>query len=58
MPLRQQLGAIQKKARELIITLSSYMRYNLELSDEFIDIHDELQQVHDYVEIEKGSFWL
>ncbi|MDP4157619.1 MAG: histidine kinase, partial [Bacillota bacterium] len=44
------------KARELIITLSSYMRYNLELSDEFIDIHDELQQVHDYVEIEKARF--
>jgi two-component system LytT family sensor kinase len=45
-----------EKARELIITLSSYMRYNLELSDEFIDIHDALQQVHDYVEIEKARF--
>jgi two-component system LytT family sensor kinase len=45
-----------EKARELIITLSSYMRYNLELSDEFIDIHKELQQVHDYVEIEKARF--
>ncbi|WHY78153.1 sensor histidine kinase [Neobacillus sp. WH10] len=45
-----------EKARELIITLSSYMRYNLELSDEFIDIHDELQQVHDYIEIEKARF--
>ncbi|MDP4104759.1 MAG: histidine kinase, partial [Bacillota bacterium] len=45
-----------EKARELIITLSSYMRYNLELSDDFIDIHDELQQVHDYVEIEKARF--
>jgi two-component system, LytTR family, sensor kinase len=45
-----------EKARELIINLSSYMRYNLELSDELIDIHKELQQVKDYVEIEKARF--
>jgi len=45
-----------ERARELIINLSSFMRYNLELSDELIDIHKELQQVKDYVEIEKARF--
>ena len=45
-----------EKARELIVTLSSYMRYNLELSDELINIHDALKQVRDYVEIEKARF--
>jgi two-component system, LytTR family, sensor kinase len=44
------------KARELIINLSGYMRYNLELTDEFIDIRRELQQVQQYVEIEKARF--
>ncbi|MFC3885461.1 LytS/YhcK type 5TM receptor domain-containing protein [Bacillus songklensis] len=45
-----------EKARELIINLSGYMRYNLELNDELIDIHKELEQVRDYVEIEKARF--
>jgi two-component system, LytTR family, sensor kinase len=45
-----------EKARELIINLSGYMRYNLEISDQFIDIHKELEQVRDYVEIEKARF--
>ncbi|MFF2909343.1 LytS/YhcK type 5TM receptor domain-containing protein [Paenibacillus sp. NPDC057934] len=44
------------KARELIVNLSGYMRYNLELTDEFIDINKELQQVQQYVEIEKARF--
>lgn len=44
------------KARELIVNLSGYMRYNLELTDEFIDIKRELQQVQQYVEIEKARF--
>lgn len=44
------------KARELIVNLSGYMRYNLELTDEFIDIRRELQQVQHYVEIEKARF--
>ncbi|WP_416101168.1 sensor histidine kinase [Clostridium carboxidivorans] len=44
------------KARELIINLSNYLRYNLELNDEFIDIKKELKQVNDYVEIEKARF--
>jgi two-component system LytT family sensor kinase len=45
-----------ERARELIINLSGYMRYNLEVSDELIDIHKELEQVRDYVEIEKARF--
>ncbi|WP_442604342.1 LytS/YhcK type 5TM receptor domain-containing protein [Paenibacillus sp. KN14-4R] len=44
------------KARELIVNLSGYMRYNLELTDEVIDIHKELEQVRNYVEIEKARF--
>lgn len=44
------------QARELIINLSGYLRYNLELNDELIDVHRELQQVKDYVEIEKARF--
>lgn len=44
------------KARELIINLSSYLRYNLELNNEFIDIKKELKQVRDYIEIEKARF--
>ncbi|MDO3409389.1 sensor histidine kinase [Saccharibacillus sp. CPCC 101409] len=44
------------KARELIINLSGYLRYNLELNDELIEVHRELQQVRDYVEIEKARF--
>ncbi|NLU08675.1 MAG: sensor histidine kinase [Clostridiales bacterium] len=44
------------KARELIINLSSYLRFNLELNDEFIPIKSELKQVKDYIEIEKARF--
>ncbi|TCZ75345.1 sensor histidine kinase [Paenibacillus albiflavus] len=44
------------KARELIVNLSGYMRYNLELTDEVIDVHKELEQVRNYVEIEKARF--
>ncbi|RDY28559.1 sensor histidine kinase [Romboutsia weinsteinii] len=44
------------KARQLIINLSTYMRYNLEISDNLIDIHKELEQVKAYVEIEKARF--
>ncbi|AWB46853.1 sensor histidine kinase [Paenibacillus sp. CAA11] len=44
------------KARELIINLSGYLRFNLELNDDLIDIKKELQQVRDYVEIEMARF--
>ncbi len=44
------------KARNLIINLSIYMRYNLEVNDNLIDINKELEQVKAYVEIEKARF--
>lgn len=43
-------------ARDLIINLSSYLRFNLELNSEFIDVKKELKQVRDYIEIEKARF--
>lgn len=46
----------QDRARHLIINLSDYLRFNLELKSEFIDIKRELQQVSDYIEIEKARF--
>ncbi|HSQ88075.1 sensor histidine kinase [Romboutsia sp.] len=44
------------KARQLIINLATYMRYNLEVNDNLINIHKELEQVKAYVEIEKARF--
>lgn len=44
------------KARELIINLATYMRYNMEISDNLIEIREELNQVKSYVEIEKARF--
>lgn len=44
------------KARELIISLSGYMRYNLEVDEELIDIQTALQQVENYIKIEKARF--
>ncbi|WP_046791722.1 sensor histidine kinase [Tatumella morbirosei] len=44
-------------ARQLVINLSRYLRYNLELSDdEVIDIRKELYQVMDYIAIEQARF--
>jgi len=45
-----------EKARDLIISLSGYMRYNLELGEELIDIQIALKQVQDYIKIEKARF--
>lgn len=44
------------RARELIIDLSTYLRYNLENMDNFVNIKDEIKQVKAYVEIEKARF--
>ncbi|RYL94431.1 sensor histidine kinase [Sporolactobacillus sp. Y61] len=44
------------QARELIITLANYMRYNLDHTEELIDIKKEIGQVRDYVAIEKARF--
>lgn len=44
-------------ARQLVINLSRYLRYNLELNDdEIIDIKKELWQVKDYIAIEQARF--
>lgn len=44
------------KARELIINLSTFLRYNLEMGNTFVDIHKELEQVRAYIEVEKARF--
>ncbi len=46
----------QDTARQLIINLSRYLRYNLELNDEPIDIRKELHQIQDYIAIEQARF--
>jgi two-component system LytT family sensor kinase len=43
-------------ARELIVNLSTYLRYNIEEANTFVDINKELEQVKAYVEIEKARF--
>ncbi|MCL2895618.1 ECF transporter S component [Brenneria tiliae] len=44
-------------ARQLVINLSRYLRYNLELNDdEPIDIKKELYQIRDYIAIEQARF--
>ncbi|MGH4050832.1 MAG: LytS/YhcK type 5TM receptor domain-containing protein [Clostridium sp.] len=44
------------RARELIINLSTYLRYNLEIGEKPVDIYLELEQVKAYIEIEKARF--
>lgn len=44
------------RARELIINLSTYLRYNLEIGEKPVDIYRELEQVKAYIEIEKARF--
>lgn len=44
------------RARELIIDLSTYLRYNIECGDKLVSINRELEQVKAYVEIEKARF--
>ena len=44
------------RARELIINLSTYLRYNLEIGENPVDIYLELEQVKAYIEIEKARF--
>lgn len=43
-------------ARELIVNLSDYLRFNLEVKDNLIEIQKELEQVKAYVAIEKARF--
>ncbi|WP_291636507.1 sensor histidine kinase [Clostridium sp.] len=44
------------RARELILNLSTYLRYNLEIGESRVDIYRELEQVKAYIEIEKARF--
>ena len=44
------------KAREIIMDLSTYLRYNLENSAKMVPLHMELSQVNAYVNIEKARF--
>lgn len=44
------------KARELIINLSNYLRYNIEFKEDLVTLEDELRQVEAYVYIEKCRF--
>jgi len=43
-------------ARQLIVNLSIYLRYNIEEISTVVDIQRELEQVKAYVEIEKARF--
>lgn len=44
------------KARDLIIDLSTYLRYNIEKGDELVSIEDELEQVKAYVKIAQARY--
>lgn len=44
------------RAREIIINLSTYLRYNLENFSKLLPLHEELQQVEAYINIEKARF--
>lgn len=44
------------KARNIIIDLSKYLRYNLEKGEQLVDIDRELEQVQAYVNIEQARF--
>ena len=45
-----------RKARDLIISLSTYLRHNLEFNDSLIDIGKEMEQVRSYIDIEQARF--
>ncbi|WZL74317.1 sensor histidine kinase [Clostridiaceae bacterium 35-E11] len=44
------------KARELIINLSTYLRYNLEKGETLVSLDKELEQVKAYVKIEQARY--
>ncbi len=43
-------------ARELLLTLANYFRYNLNYDAYFVPLEEELEHVRDYLEIEKARF--
>lgn len=44
------------RARELIVNLSNFLRYNLEGSSNMVSVYREMHHVMDYIEIEKARF--
>lgn len=44
------------RARELLLTLASYFRYNLNYDAYIVPLEEELEHVKDYLEIEKARF--
>ncbi|WP_129600714.1 sensor histidine kinase [Anaerophilus nitritogenes] len=44
------------EARELMIHLSTYLRYNLEKGDQLVSLHKELDQVRAYIKIEQARY--
>lgn len=44
------------KARELLVNLSEYLRYNLDIDKTFVDIDKEIEHIKRYVKIEKARF--
>lgn len=44
------------KAREIIINLSTYLRYNLENCSKLLPLYEEIRQVEAYINIEKARF--
>lgn len=45
-----------ERARELLVILASYFRYNLDGSRYMVPMEEELEHVRDYLELEKGRF--
>lgn len=45
-----------EKARQLIVDLSTYLRYNIECTDRLVGIEREIEQVKAYVDIELARF--
>ncbi len=45
-----------ERARELLLTLANYFRYNLNYDAYFVPLEEELDHVQDYLEIEKARF--
>ncbi len=44
------------RARELIVTLAEYFRYNLDYEAYMVSLRDELSHVMDYLELERARF--
>lgn len=45
-----------ERARELLLTLASYFRYNLDYDAYLVPLEEEIEHVKDYLEIEKARF--